>query len=252
MTSPPAWIYQLYTPELASLFLERPPELARSEATRLARLLRLEPRARVFDQCCGIGALSIQLAHSDYQVIGVDLIPDYIQVAKSKALADGLESVDFYEGDASEFSPQECDAAFNWWTSFGHCGDEGDAKMIQRAFESLKSGGRFALDYMNVPQVLSEFIPTHALHKRVEDEPLTLIRETTVDAERGWMHKTWTYISPERPARSTTSQVKLYMPWEVKRMMESAGFVDIVCYGSLDGDPLTRLSTRLICVGRRP
>ena len=124
--------------------------------------------------------------------------------------------------------------------------------MLDRAFESLNSGGRFALDYMNVPQVLSEFIPTHALHKRVEGEALTLIRETTVDAERGWMHKTWTYVSPERPAHSTKSRVKLYMPWEVRQMMENAGFVDLVCYGSLTGDPLTRLSRRLICVGIRP
>ena len=41
----------------------------------LARVLRLKPDARIFDQCCGVGTLSLALSRAGYRTHGVDLIP---------------------------------------------------------------------------------------------------------------------------------------------------------------------------------
>ena len=253
----PSWIHDLYTPELAALFLARPPELAAREAARVAALLRLPPEGgRVFDQCCGTGSLALPLARLGHEVEGVDLIGDYIRAARAGAAAEGLRAR-FEEGDARAHRAATCHGALNWWTSFGHCGDEGDLNMLRRAHESLLPGGRLALDYMNLPQVLAEFMPAHALRATYEGAPLTLLRETRLDLEGGWMLKTWTYITPGAPPRATESRLRMYTPWEVVSMMRAAGFERVRCYGGLgeegdEGAPLTHQSRRLICVGERP
>lgn len=257
MTDAPPWIHELYTPALAAIFLARPPALAAREASRVAALLRLPSGGgRVFDQCCGTGSLSLPLARLGLEVEGVDLIPGYIEEARAHAEAEGL-SARFEAADARAYRPAPCDGALNWWTSFGHCGPEGDALMLQRAADALAPGGRFALDYMNIPQVLADFMPAHTIRTTYQGEPLTLLRETRLDLEGGWMRKTWTYITPSAPPRSVESEVRMYMPWEVVAMMRAAGFEEVCCYGGLgeqgeQGDPLTHESRRLICVGVRP
>src|SRR5208283_3335752 len=79
--------------------------------------LQLKAGATIFDQCCGLGGMSIPLAKLGFRMVGVDLCHKYIAMAQAEAAAAKLQA-EFAVGDAFVFVPgRACDAALNWYTS---------------------------------------------------------------------------------------------------------------------------------------
>lgn len=197
------WWADLYDDALADVLLERTDGAATDRTVGfLRRVLAIEPGDRVLDQCCGIGSLAIPLARAGFEVIGVDQAARYIERATEAARAAGVDAK-FFSGDAFTWRPDRmCNAAFNWWTSFGYAARDADnLQMLKRAAQAIVPGGRFALDFMNVPQVLRGFRPTVT----IERAGIKLTRETTLDLAAGTMHKTWHYELPTAASHSAAA-----------------------------------------------
>lgn len=239
------WWPALYDDLLADVLLDGTTGV--DETVRfLSRALRLTPGARVFDQCCGTGRLSVALARSGLQVIGVDQAAGYIE--RARAAAAGLDAR-FDVGDAFEYVPDRaCHGALNWWTSFGYLpDDDANTRMLRRAFEALAPGGRFALDYPNVPNLYATFRP-HEITRRGD---ITMLRESRFDLARGLLHKKWTFLVGEQRVERD-SVLRLYTPDRLAQLLEVAGFVDLELFGGVDGAPLAFDRPRCIIVGARP
>ncbi len=256
------WWQSFYDDTPFHLYLERhdPAEL---EATLqfLTRVLDLRPGDRVFDQCCGMGSVSIPLAARGLQVVGVDLCKGFITRARGDArkaqpgVAGGAGSaVEFHVGDAFEFVPSEpCDAAFNWYTSFGYSAvDAENIRMLRRAFESLKPGGWFALDFPNAPMIRSNFQPQMIHRLPAEGGEIVITRDCQIDEDSGVMKQVWHWELPGGRKIDSNSTLRLYTPGQLVRLFERAGFACVKLYVTLDGDPRNDASPRCICVGRRP
>lgn len=209
--------------------------------------------ATILDQCCGIGRLSIPVARRGYRVIGVDQVSDYVQVATRAADAAGVSAA-FFHGDARDFvSPEPCDAAYNWFTSFGYDRDDAqNARMLRCVFESLKPGGWFALDYVNVPRVMRDFRPSKCSRRPWRGGDLLVVEEAEIDFAAGTFETDWTYVFPDGTRRSRRVRTRTYMPSELVGLMTAAGFVDVALRGSVDGEPFSRESRRCIVLARRP
>lgn len=248
-----AWWEPLYDDLLADVLLVREPGEAEATVRFLVERLGLTPGARVFDQCCGIGGLSLPLAARGFRVVGVDQSAAYIERGLREAREAGLQ-VELHAADALEFVPAEpADGAFNWWTSFGHPPtDEGNLRMLRRAFDALRPGGVFLLDSLHLPGVLRGFQRDVVLRRATPRGEVTLLRESAIDLDRGTMEKLWTYFLPDGSRVSHPSSLRLYMPHQVKAMLEAAGFERVTLLGSLRGEPLGLDSPRLICSARRP
>lgn len=246
------WWAELYDDLLAEVLLERP-ESAATERTVdfLVAWLGLAPGDRVFDQCCGIGSLAVPLAARGYEVYGVDQAGGYVATARARV---GDASAHFEVGDAFEYvPPAPVQGAFNWWTSFGYAPDDGtNQRMLQRAFEALVPGGRFALDYMNVPGVLTRFAPRVELERETSRGPVTLVRHSELDLLAGVMNKRWVYTLPDGDTVEHHSAVRLYAPDRVAALLMQAGFRQIEAVGDVDGQPLGLDSPRAIFVAQRP
>jgi SAM-dependent methyltransferase len=219
----------------------------------LVRVLRLRPGDRVFDQCCGVGRLSIPLAQRGARVVGVDVTARYIERARQEAAGRGLDC-EFHVGDGFEFvAPQPCSAAFNWFTSFGYSRDDRvNRKMLVCLFESLAPGGRAALDYVCVPRVLSEFQRCTVTRTERPEGEFLLIDETVLDLRLGLFRSTFTFVHPDGRRDARRVETRTFMPHELVALAESAGFRDIELFGSAAGEPLERTSQRCILVARRP
>lgn len=237
------WWRDLYDERVAALLLDAVDD-AESEATADFLVERLGLRAgdRVFDQCAGTGRLSAPLAARGFAVVAVEQSDAYVARIHERAPA-----VEAHAGDAFEFVARPpCAAAFNWWTSFGYLADDaGNLRMLRRAFESLRPDGRFALDFLNLPQILRAFRAHEVAHRA----GLTLTRHTGLDLARGLMHKRW-QIEPGGIVRDTT--VRAYQPHELVRLAEQAGFADVALVGSIRGEPLELDSPRCILLARCP
>lgn len=214
--------------------------------------LHLSPGDTLFDQCCGVGRLALPLARRGIRIIGCDLTAGYTARAQSLADAEGLPAT-FHHADAYDFiTPEPCDAAINWFTSFGYSRDDDqNQQMLQRASDSLRPGGRLGLDYMNVPRVLADFQPAIVDRPQTPSGQWLVTQETTCNPAAGMFESTWTTISPDGDMRTRDLETRLYLPHVLGMMFTAAGFSDITYFGNQLGEPLDLRSRRCIVVGEK-
>jgi SAM-dependent methyltransferase len=219
---------------------------------RLTARLHVAPGDTIFDQCCGIGRLALPLAERGFRVIGVDLAPTYAARAQLEADRRSLPC-EFHTGDAFEFrATRPCDAALNWFTSFGYDDDDRrNARMLARAFESLRPGGWFALDLINVPRVIRDFRAAAVSRHATPGGELILIQEPRINWRRGMIEATWTFVHPDGRREQHLIENRVFMPHELIRLLADAGFVDVEACGA-DGEPFDVTSKRLVMYGRKP
>ncbi|MFT6178622.1 MAG: ubiquinone/menaquinone biosynthesis C-methylase UbiE [Akkermansiaceae bacterium] len=245
------WWKDFYDEHLAHMLLHPATgDDSRQTSDFLSKVLQLSPGDHIFDQCCGTGRLAIELAERGHQVTGIDLAEGYIAEAQSV----GKTGAEFAVADAFLYhTPTPCDSAINWWTSFGYAREDSqNIKMVKQAFLSLKPGGRFAMDYMNSPNLYRQFLPTITTTKEGDDGPTILKRESRIDLHTGQLHKVWNYKLPNGKTIRHETSTRLYSPDQLVSFFAQVGFSEIKLYGEIDGSGLSLESPRCIIVGRRP
>ncbi len=245
------WVRDFYQHPLTEAVLTQG-EATQRIADRLWSLLELASGSRVFDQCCGDGSLSLELARRGTRGYGVDISAPFIDAAKRASTA-GSE-LRFSVADASAWAtPAPCDAGFNWGTGFG-CFPE-DSKnqaMLDCAARSLRSGALFVLDYYNVAGVLANFRAEFSYARERAGEEVHITRTSELDLRAGTLHQVWRLSAggkaPTQLPRTTT---RLYLPRELCAMLERAGFSVVALFGSAEGEALSLESPRCLVLARR-
>lgn len=248
------WWSVFHVPEMADLFLVRSdPDELQATLAFLIDELALHPGVHVYDQCCGIGSLTIALQQAGFRAVGADLCRFFIERGIDDAATAGADCP-LHCADAFEFVPEwTCDGVFNWYSSFGYADTDAlNQKMLLRAFETLRPGGRFALDVPNLPGVLRGFQRHLVRHGESAGRAVTLVRASEINLQRGLLEQTWTWLIEGRPPVERRSALRLYLPHQIRELMEQSGFTDVRFFGSIDRDTLKLDSPRLICVAERP
>lgn len=244
------WWTRLYDEWLAESLLVRtdPTETSKTIAF-LVDALGIEPGARVFDQCCGIGSLAVPLASLGYDVLGVDQADAYIERGR-KSARDAAVHARFEQGDAFEFvADPPCHAAINWWTSYGYAAtSEDNLQMLARARESLVPGGRFALDVPHLPGILRSFEDDRT---DVRETPLGRIemrRISRFDLTAGRLIKEWTFHVDGALKSDCVTSIQLALASDHIAALETAGFRVLHAWSDIDRSPLTIDSPRCILI----
>jgi SAM-dependent methyltransferase len=112
----------------------------------LVDALGLEPGRRVLDVGCGPGRHSLALARRGFDVLGVDLSPDFVALARDAAATDGL-SARFEELDVRALA---YDGAFDaaiclCQGGFGLLGGSDEAEVFGRIVAAVGIGGGVAV-----------------------------------------------------------------------------------------------------------
>lgn len=139
-----SWFDSRYYP---LLYANRNDAEAKDAVLRMAGILNLPDGARVLDLACGRGRHAIVLSSLKFDVTGVDLS---VQSIKDASLNEN-EHLHFYVHDMRRpVAVNYFDAVFNFFTSFGYFSSELDnVRTLNAVASSLKSKGRFVLDYFN-------------------------------------------------------------------------------------------------------
>ena len=162
------------------LYFERDEKEAETFIKNLIDHLQPVPGSRMLDVACGKGRHSKILASLGFKVTGIDISTDSIAYAKQ------------FEKDNLEFFVHDMrlpawgnyfNYAFNFFTSFGYFKtrrEHDDA--IRTIANSLKPGGLFVIDYLNV----------HFAEDHLRENETKQIDKTTYDIHR-WNDETHFY-----------------------------------------------------------
>jgi SAM-dependent methyltransferase len=123
-----------------------------AEVERAMRMLRPQGGERVLDLACGSGRHSLELKRRGFEVVGVDISPELLEIARRDAEEEGLE-VSFLEADLREL---DFEAEFDIVLSLndGAIGyletDEENLRAFAVISRSLRPGGRHLMQLPNV------------------------------------------------------------------------------------------------------
>jgi SAM-dependent methyltransferase len=123
-----------------------------AEVERAMRMLKPQGGERVLDLACGSGRHSLELRRRGFEVVGVDISPELLEIARRDAEKEGLEA-SFVEADLREL---DFEAEFDIVLSLndGAIGyletDEENLRTFEVISRSLKQGGRHLMQLPNV------------------------------------------------------------------------------------------------------
>ncbi len=146
------------SPYYHQLYFNRDEKEAAAFIDKLINLLQPPPFSLMLDVACGKGRHSIHLAEKGFDVTGIDLSEDSIQ----EALQHETKTLHFYRHDMRlPFWINYFDYAFNFFTSFGYFNTRREHdNAIRTIAQSIKPGGTFVLDYLNV-----HYAEDHLIHQ---------------------------------------------------------------------------------------
>lgn len=263
---------------------EKVEEEAPEQVDQLLAFLDIDPDsgARVLDIPCGVGRHAVELAARGFDVTGVDATEEYLDAARERAReasaeadveiangdveeadADAEEAngdteeadadaeqadVEFVHADMREFRrPEEFDAIFNLYTSFGYFEDRtDDERTAQNFYDSLKPGGTLVMSLTSKEVLAGKF------EERTwgERDGAYVLEEHEVTDNWSWMENRWIVVE-DGEVREFTVSHRLYSAYELSELLEGVGFSDVAVYGDLDGSEYDENANRLVVVARK-
>jgi SAM-dependent methyltransferase len=122
------------------------------EVNRALKMLRPQGGERVLDMACGSGRHSLELVRQGFSVVGTDISPELIEIARRDAAEQGLEA-EFVEADLRDLDYEgEFDFVLN--LNDGAIGyletDEENHRTFEVISRALKPGGKNLVQLPNV------------------------------------------------------------------------------------------------------
>ena len=196
----------------------------------------------ILDVPCGAGRISIELARRGYNVTGIDISAELLDLAKNKA-KDINHDINWAEMDMRQLPwNNQFDGAVCFWSSFGYFSETDNINFINRVSRSLKQGSTFILDTPLIETRLPEMESQERVWWPVGD--LLALEERTFDHETSRIESEWTFIKEGRIEKKILSQ-RLYTYLELINLLEKAGFGNHQAYASIYWEPFGLGSTWL-------
>lgn len=208
---------------------------------RLTNHLAIPTSTRILDLACGAGRHSRVLHRLGFTVSGCDLSPNSIQEATEKAQDD----MQFFVHDMRETLPQQYDAVFNLFTSFGYFDQLSDnLKVLNSIHKALPLNGLLVIDFMNATKVIHEL----KLRQELIKQGITFHIKREVN--NGRIVKTIAFEA-EGQSYFFQEKVQALRLSDFQELLQQAGFEIQTTYGSYDLDSFNeQTSDRLILICR--
>lgn len=203
-----------------------PPAQTEAECAFLARQLPQPAFTTLLDICCGMGRHAIPLAARGYRVLGMDVDPHALAVARAEAEREHAGQVEWRQGDMRDLTalPADFDGVLLLWQSFGQFDDATNADVLRQARDRLRPGGRFVLDIYH-----RAFFAARLDERRFEREGRTITETKRMDGRR--LSVTLDY-GPDLPR--DVFAWELFTPDEIMALGRQVGFEPLLCRTGYD------------------
>ena len=226
------------------------PERTAREVDFIENTLSLPAGSRILDLCCGHGRHLIELAGRGHSMVGLDLDPLFLDVARHEAERRGLE-IQLEPRDMRDIPfIEEFDAVINMFTAFGYLeSDDEDQKVLDGVARALKPGGLFLIELMHRDRLARIFQPRGWYETQAG---LKVLEERSFDPLTGRNDVRHIAIYPDGTTRETSHSVRIYTLTELAKMITAAGLQIESTYGETDASAFALESRRLAVLSRKP
>ncbi len=240
------WYEKNFGREYLSLYAHRDLAEARRDIDAMVRLINPIKDKPLLDLGCGAGRHLVALRESGFEsLVGLDLSQELLDKA-----SEGLgKNVQLIRADMREipFSSYFL-TVLSLFTTFGYFDSDLENESVLKAVvDSLKSGGQFLMDYLNSTRVARDLVPEDV--RVVDGKQVTHKRSISSNGHR--VEKRTMVENSDGSRTEYNESVRLYLAGEVTDMLQSAGFENIQCYGSLKGEPFDENAGRLIIAAKK-
>jgi ubiquinone/menaquinone biosynthesis C-methylase UbiE len=201
----------------------------------------------VLDLACGTGRHSIALNREGYGMVGLDVSPNLLKIAKKRSSA-----VQLVRGDMRflPFKPQTFSAAVSMDTSLGYLpSEQDDAAALAEVHRVLRQEGVFVVDVFNREELTLKYREKNHSPKWMEYPSFFLRRKRMVNPDGGWLYDLWTVRDKASgQMRVFEHAVRLYTLGGLQGLLEKAGFAVKRVYADYEGQDFSANSSRRILV----
>jgi SAM-dependent methyltransferase len=185
---------------------------------------------RILDLGCGTGGHSLVLAKRGYEVVGVDISNEMLNIARSKAKAAKL-SVKFIQGDITKLNLKEkFDAVISMFAVIGYQTTE---KNILKSFGAAKKhllpGGLFLFDCWYGRAVLSKKPVACLRDAKLGDERIIRFTNSTMQEKENVVKVEFKVLNFRKNhligEADEVHLVRFLFPNEVRSFLKQSGFV---------------------------
>lgn len=203
---------------------------------------------KVLDICCGTGEHALRMARLGYEVTGIDLSQDMIDIARRKA-ADARLEIRFEcrdvmnPGFSDEFQAAYClGHSLLYMTTYPKA-----HAFFQTVHESLSGKGPFLVDFINGWGLIDGIDRDKCVY---QDEETTIFQfeQATLEKKKRIAHIDFYYLIDSLDGNVKTvyaeEDLRIFFPDEVQLLLGQAGFEDMKTHadydtaGSAEGDTI--------------
>ncbi|MES2558223.1 MAG: class I SAM-dependent methyltransferase [Bacteroidota bacterium] len=209
----------------------------------VVRKLELLPEHRIIDLACGKGRHAIYLNSLGFDVTGVDLACQSIDIAKKQA----NNRLHFEVQDLRNLhTDQPYDIALNLFTSFGYFQSlEEDELVVQNIHSILKPKGRLLIDFMNAECVIQNLVERES--KTINNIQFHISKWV----ENGFIHKKID-VQDSNCSFEFTEKVQALQFKDFQNILHKMQFTILDTYGNYALEPFKAGSSeRLIIVAQK-
>ena len=201
----------------------------------------------VLDLACGTGRHSTPLSQQGFNMVGLDVSVNLLQIAKKR-----YRQVQLVRGDMRflPFKPQAFAAVVSMDTSFGYLPSERDDRAsLTEVRRALIQRGVFVVDVFNIQELIAKYTEKNHPSKWKEYPSFFLQQKRTLSQSGNLLCDLWT-IRDKASGRLVVFEhtARLYKRIELEGLVANAGFAIERIYGGYEGEDFDLNSPRLILV----
>jgi len=210
----------------------------------------LEARGLVLDLCCGTGRHSVLLCKKGLNMIGLDISPTLLKIAKERMAERGVH-FPLVRGEIQcfPFRAETFSAVISMFTSFGYLpSEEEDMISLREVARTLKQGGSLLIDIAN----REHLIQTFKKKDWGEFPSFYMLERRTLHAEGSRLHSQWILLDKKSgKTRTFEHNLRLYSLSQLQKMLKQVGLTTVKVYGEYEGQEFRQDSLRLIALAKK-
>lgn len=208
----------------------------------------------ILDLACGTGSQVFYLNKKGFKVVGSDISPKMLKIAKSKK---GSLEIKFVKGDVRLSKLGTFDAVITIFNAIGHLTKKDFEKTIRNIHENLKPNGLYIFDIFNLNYLLEDDNITKLTvdwQKKLEDSTAREIQYSTICPD-GILSSYDIYHEQKgssKPKISNAFQtLQVYSKRQLRELLEALGF-KVLRQCAIDGKRFNeRKAERILTIARK-